>query len=289
MNRKNILALIALLAVLVMALTGCGSDDADRIAQLEAENARLQSQVDTMAAQLEELGQTAGLASFTLNGTAWSSNNGANVTLTAVPLHYAEGQTAAFSIWLEGEEIDNVPCDWDGEKYTASTDLNAADGYCYYVVLTTSSGAQTEIEINTPKTPTESTLVYMESSLESYCNMMVESSKLDGSKLTITGGYVQVQLPLITASGEAATYAGAELILSYEGQDVATQALTLPAGESPNSYEMELNNISFDIPAMEDDQQLELRLEVTLSNGQTMTTPGGCWYYNGGDLLLVVG
>ena len=43
------------------------------------------------------------------------------------------------------------------------------------------------------------------------------------------------------------------------------------------------------MPAMEDDYQLEVSLVVTLSDGQTITSSGGSWYYNGGEMLMVVG
>ena len=123
MKRKNILAVIALVAVFAFALAGCGSKDKEPTANTAAS-------VPEMSA-----GQELTLTSSTLTAATWSSPNGATVNLTATPNGYAEGQSAAFIVRLEGEEAANVPCEWNGSAYTASADLNAADGYCYYVLL----------------------------------------------------------------------------------------------------------------------------------------------------------
>lgn len=285
MKKKNILALITLLAVLLTALTGCGSND--RVAELEAENAALKSQVEGLTAQLQSLGNAVGLASWTLDATPWSSSNGANVVLTAIPLIHQEGQTAAFTVWLEGDMLENVPCEWNGESFTAAVDLNAADGYCYYCVLTAPDGTQTEIDVNTPNQPMNEALINMESALGSYCNLMLDTSAYADGKLTLSGGYAQVQLPRISAGDTA--YKSAELVLTFEEKEVARQSLTLAEGEGEMQYEADLTGITFDIPDMEDDQQLDLRMDVVLSDGQTLTTPGASWFYLDGDLLLAVG
>lgn len=285
MKKKNILALITLLAVLLTALTGCGGND--RVAQLEAENETLKNQVAGLTSQLQSLGNAVGLASWTLEATPWSSSNGANVVLNAIPLIHQEGQTAAFTVWLEGDMLENVPCEWNGESFTAAVDLNAADGYCYYCVLTAPDGTQTEIDVNTPNQPMDEALINMESALSTYCNLMLDTSEYADGKLTLSGGYAQVQLPRI-AAGEAACKS-AELVLTRDDQEIARQALTLGEGEGVMQYETDLTGISFSLPEMEDDQQLDLRMDVVLSDGQTMTSPGASWFYLDGDLLLAVG
>ena len=52
---------------------------------------------------------------------------------------------------------------------------------------------------------------------------------------------------------------------------------------------MPLTGAAFQIPELEDDQQLALRLDAKLSNGQVLTAPGGSWTYNDGELLLIAG
>lgn len=288
MNRKNIIAVIALIAILLTALTGCGSD-ADRIAELEAENAQLKAQLEALNGQLGTAGP-AGLAEWGFEAFAWSGNNGANVAFTGTPVSYAEGQTAEFSVWLEGDVVESVPCEWDGTNYTAVVDLNAADGYCYYCTITDANGNQTEVELNTPKKPTDAALIDIETALTSYCSMMVEESKLEGTTLTLTAGYAQVQLPQLGHTSERVAVNTAELVLESDGKEIARHQLFLQEDESAlHAYTAEIAGITFTVPALEDDQQLEMRMEVTLSDGQTLTTVGGSWYYNAGELFLVVG
>lgn len=272
MNRKTILVLAALIAAFALVLTGCGSKDA-------AETTGAPAASDA----------SLGLASWEMSATTWSSPNGATVHVSAVPNSHSDNQYAVFTVRLEGDDVENIPCDWDGTSYTASADLNAADGYCYYVILTTTDGEQAEIAVNTPAAPTDETLINMETALNSFCHLLVESSDSDTEKLTITGGLVQIQPPQIANDGETITCSEAVLVLSYNGEEADRKVLTLPEPGTGGIYTINIADIRFDIPAMEEDQQLSLRLDVTLSNGQVLTDANGTWSYIGGDLVSAVG
>ena len=67
------------------------------------------------------------------------------------------------------------------------------------------------------------------------------------------------------------------------------EAMKLDSFEPVEPETMSLEDIRFDIPEMEDDQQLSLRLDVTLSNGQVLTDSNGTWSYIGGELVSAVG
>ena len=285
--KKRVISLL-LAIVMLAALTACGNDS-DRIAQLEAENAALKAQVADLTAKLESGATSASLSDWSFAAYAWSSNNGASVTFTGTPVSYAEGQTARFSAWLEGELVAEEDCTWDGTNFVGTLDLNAADGYCYYCTITDEAGNAMEVELNTPKKPTNETLIDMETSLNSYCGMMVEDSQLEGTTLTIVSGYAQVQLPKIGQTVDPVTCTGGRLVLEHSGQEVARRDLTLVPGETSDRYAAEIAGIQFTIPSMKDDEQLDIRMEVTLSDGQVLTTAGGSWFYNGGKLFLVVG
>ena len=271
MKRKHLFALIAVLTVFALSLAACGS------------KTETQQTVPT-AADLP-----LGLTSWDLSTATWSSPNGATVNLSAVPSRHAEDDTARFVVRLDGEEVASVQCAFDGTHYTASADLNAEEGYCYYVILSSGSGEELEVAVNTPAEPTNEALINMASALESYCNVMVDGSSFSGGKLTITEGTAQIQLPRITNAGETVTCKEAVLSLQYNGDAVDKQALKLDETDDDNRYEQDLSNLSFSVPAMEDDQQLTLTLDVTLSNGQSLSASGGTWYYSGGELLLAVG
>ena len=143
--------------------------------------------------------------------------------------------------------------------------------------------------MNTPTAPTDEALINMESSLNSYCSLMVSDFVFDGKWLTVTGGQVQVQPPRITNAGETITCAEATLVLSMNGAEIGTVQLALPKDAGDESVDMPLTGAAFQIPELEDDQQLALRLDAKLSNGQVLTAPGGSWTYNDGELLLIAG
>lgn len=273
--RKNFLTVIALMAVFALVLAGCGGSEA--------------AETTAPAISTEAAAPALGLTDWSLSTTTWSSPNGATVHLTATPVGYAEGYSANFVVRLESEEVANVPCQWDGTTYTADAELNAADGLCYYVLMTAADGNTAEIPINTPSAPTDDTLIDMAASLNSYCNIIVDGSVFEDGKLKITAGSVQVQAPKITNAGEAITCEEAVLVLSLNGEALDSEKLTLTESETMGGYELTLTDIRFDIPELENDQQLTLTLNVTLSNGQILSDEGGTFYYNDGGLMGAVG
>lgn len=279
-NRIFITVLVLLMAAaLMLGMTACGSKDAGETAPAE-----------TAAKPLPTAsGQTGELNSFTMTATAWSSSNGATVRFSAVPESHEDGQSAIFLARLDGEEVDRIPCQWDGSSYTAELDLNAADGYFYYCILVAADGTEKEVDINTPDQMTCPELISLATALESYCTMTLNETSVDGDALTITDGYYQVQLPLVTRTGEAVSITSVSLILKSGEEEVSSQELSIPAEISELIYQGKLSGTAFTIPELEDDQQLVLALEITLSDGQVLTTTGGNWHYAGGELLGVVG
>ena len=255
--KKSVMMLVSLLLVFALVFAGCGA------------------KADVKVPELKK-GEALELTEWTMNATAWSSPNGATVNLTAAPNGFAEGQSAVFCVRLEGEEIANVPCQWDGAVYTASADLNAADGYCYYVILTAADGTVSEVSVNTPTAVTDKSLVNMQTALQSYCEADITDSKVDGDKLVVVDGVVKIQVPWLTLDQGTVSCQSAVLVLSHNGQEVARQEMTPPTADSTGLCQMDISGISYEIPAgIEDDHQLSLRLDVVLSNGHSLTAPGG--------------
>lgn len=275
MFRKKCFTLIALLTVMSLLFTGCAFGKSDKEAD------------DTPASQSSA--EILNLAEWNLSASTWSSPNGATVHLVATPAGYAKGQTASFVVRLEGEDVESVPCEWDGQHYTASADLNGDDGYCYYVLLTGSTGETAEVPVNIASSPVDESLINLASSLESTCSLVVESFTYDGSWLSVTGGSVNVQPPKLKNDGEAVTCVQALLSLTLDGQNAAEVELAIPEPDDDGNYTIALTDTSFQAPAMEDDQQLSILLAVTLSNGQVLTANGGTWFYNDGSLMMSVG
>ena len=280
MNKKY-MRVLALTLAAALLLCACGS----KPAPAEETSGAAQTEASTDVA-----GRELGLSEWSLSSSTWSSPNGATVHLTAVPTVHADGDSAMFVVRLEGEEIASVPCEWKDNTYTASADLNAADGYCYYVTLSGADGASVEVAVNTPAEPSNENLIDLASALESYCSLTLEESLFSDGTLTVYGGSALVQAPRITDNNENVACAQATLVLTLDGETMDSKALTMAPGEVERSYEASLENVSFSVPGeIGPDQLLALRLDAVLTNGQTLTAQGGSWYYLDGGLANAVG
>ena len=278
------MTILAVILVLVMALTACGSKDAP-----EATATATPTTAATVPAETTAPSQPLTLPSWNLGVSTWSSPNGATVHINATPNAYAEGQKADFVVRLESDDVTTIPCQWDGTNYTASVDLNAANGYCYYVVLTSADGTVTECAVNTPAAPVNEALINMEAALASYCSVTIEESEIADNKLNLANCKVQVQAPTITNEGETISCKKAYLILSFNEEELAKVEVNLEETATAGLFEAAVSGITFDIPALEKDQKVVLSMNAALSNGQALSAFGGEWVYNEEGLLPVVG
>lgn len=229
------------------------------------------------------------ISSASLSCSTWSSPNGATVHISATPSTYVKGQSATFLVRLEGEDIASCPGQWDGSRYSASIDLNAADGYCYFVRLENPNGESNEITLNAPTAVTNEALINMEDALNAYCSATLTSSVYADNRLTLLDGTILVQTPRIFNEGQPITCAEAQLVLRLYGTEVGRKSVLLSATPENGQYTQSIQGVSFDLPALEDDQQLDLTLEAKLSNGQTLSTSVGSWFYMNGTLQSSVG
>lgn len=278
------LTILAVILALALALTACGGEKAPETTASTAAATTAGTTAETTVPA-----QPLTLTGWDMTANTWSSPNGATINISAATNYYEEGQKADFVVRLEGDEVANVPCKWDSISYTASVDLNAANGYCYYVVLTAADGTVTEVAVNTPTEPTNEAFIDIEAALESYCSVIIEDSAFENGKLTLSGGQVQVKTPTITNAGEAITCQEAALVLTFNGEELKREVLTLTQTDTAGLFEAALENVVFDIPELEADQKVELTLHVTLTNGQELSAYGGDWLYDEEGLLPVLG
>lgn len=286
-NRKKTALIAALALCATVILSGCGKEpkaDANATAPAQTTEAT-QTTASAPAGSLAHVETEGSLQSWELTAQVWSSSNGATVTLTAQPRAYEKGQGASFVVRLEGKEVENVSCSWDGKYYTASADLEAADGYEFECVLFPPQGVGEHYTLS----DAYDSLVYMKRSLDAYCNLYISDFKDADGKFTITAGWASVQLPQLTTAGTAIGFQKAQLVFALNGETVETQDVNLPQGEGQGSYESSLSNISFTMPQMDDDYQLDLSLVVTLTNGEELTADGGSWFYNNNELKMAAG
>lgn len=283
MKRKIICAALTMTMIGSM-LAGCGAKK-DEPEQTAAATKATQTQAQATSGVPGELD----LEAFGLSTTLWSSPDGLTVNLTAFPSVYTEGQNAHFLVTLNGEEVVNALCQWNGTDYTASADLVAANGYNYYVVLSDASGTQIQVPVNTPDQPYDINLINLDTALTAYCTVTLDEVSVTQSAISVVSGTALAQMPQISKSSQTVTCTSAVLVLSLNGTTVQTQPLTLEQAEVPGSYVQDLKGISFTVPAMTEGQELDLRMDVILSDGQQINAPGGNWAFKNGALESTVG
>ena len=120
-----------------------------------------------------------------------------------------------------------------------------------------------------------------------YAGLVVDSFHSEDVQLILDNVFAQVQLPQTSANGIAIRRA--ELLLILEGNELYQQDITLEPGEGEGGYEAALTHVTLPLPELTEDQQLELLLEITLSDGQSFRSPSTGWYLEGEQLLLIAG
>lgn len=289
MSNKKKSALIARVLALCLAasaLAGCSDKPAQpQVTTAPTETTQATQPTQAPAGSLAHVESEGSLQAWELSAQVWSSSNGATVTLTAQPRAYEKGQGASLVVRLEGKEVENVSCNWDGNYFTASVDLEAADGYEYECVFFPAQGVGEHYTLS----DAYDSLVYMKRSLDAYCNLYISDFKDADGKFTVTAGWASVQLPQLTTAGTTIGFQKAQLVFTLNGETIETQDIDLPKGEGEGSYESSLSNISFTMPQMDDDYQLDLSLVVTLTNGEELTANGGSWFYNNNELKMAAG
>ncbi len=286
---KKLLALILALLMVSACLSGC-SQSPDNSAEIET----LQQQIEDLQVLVNDLNdrinllEMGSIAQWALTAEPLTQGSGAAITLHATPTKYQEGQVAQFRVVLEDALVAELYCDWIDGAYTASVELDAADGYSYYLVLTDPNGRQEQQDLSSPANPTQPELVYLYSSLLASCTLEIYEAEISGGILSLKAGTATVQMPTLTANGEAATCVNAALVLQLNGTEVQRQSLNVP-GEAFDVHSLDVGGITFAIPELAESSQLDLLMEVTLSDGQMLTQFGCSWYYADGELIQAVG
>ena len=282
-------------AALLLALAGIGlgafalltqpEDHTQRIEELYQENTRLQEQVAQLQTQLDQFLTLSSLSEWELTAVAWADSTGADVTFTAVPTEYQPGMGATLLVMLGDRQAASVPCVWDGTVFRGTANLNAADGYSYFCLLSGPNGVQ-QLSLMGPELENAGIPVYLQSALSSYCNLLVSDwVEQNGSSLILNGAYAQVQLPQI----QELTIASQELVLRLNGQISVKVPIMLMPSEVAGSYELIINDLHLPMPELDSTDNLELYLEITLSDGRHLQAFGIGWYLENGKLSASVG
>jgi len=295
MRKNRFTAIAAVLMAFMMLFCACGAEEGptaedyqQQIAALQQENEQLKNEIQVLTRQLETF-QSAVLTDWSLKAKALADRSAATVTFTAVPAAQQEGQQVSLIVELNGLVAEMVQCAPDENRFYATVELPAADGYAYYCLITGSGGTQQQIPLITPTNGGDSTLINLATSLNAYCNLFVEDWDYSGKTITLHSGFAQAQMPIISTGGDGIIAQQADLVFLHNGEEVSRFQLFLTEGEAEGSYEAALSGQAFEVPQLEDDHQLDLALEITLSDGSTITSTGCSWFYSDGKLNPVMG
>lgn len=281
-HRLTPIILVLLVCLVMTAFAGCGKKTTSAPTEPSTE-AATEAATEPTSVVNEEVSDN--MKSLSLSAKVWSSSNGATITLEAVPRAYNQNQAVYFVVHLNGEKVEDIPCTWDGTAFTASADLEAADGYEYECILFEGQGEGESYVLS----DAYDSLIYLETSLAAYCNLYISDFQVIDNVFNVTAGFAHVQLPQLTVDGAKVELVSSELVFLLNGEMIDKQPIDLPAGEGSGSHEASLSSIRFDMPKMEDDYQLDLMLKAYLSDGQELTANGGSWYYNNGELKMSAG
>ena len=278
-----VLSIAALALSLFTAVQVSQNSDAALIDALMEQNDQLQAQIDALTQSgsiiLPEATTPATPVSATLSAEMWDNGKGADVTLTMED----PGEPALLRIMLDDEVVTEVSCQPDGDRLTASVRVLAANGYSYILVI--GSEART---LASPEEPAYPELVYLTDALSAYCNLVVGEWSHRNGFLTLQTCYAQVQTPRFS-DNDALTCEKAFLVLKRQDTLLAQYPIPLLPGDGAGSYETTVNNATFKLPQMEVGQQVDLWLEVTLSDGQALRHCAATWFATTAGISMVAG
>lgn len=109
----------------------------------------------------------------------------------------------------------------------------------------------------------------------------------EGTTLTIHA-FARV-MSLAKGDGTIGQIERCTLVLRLNDVDWETREIQLLPGEASDSMELELDGEVFSLSEVADGDSLELRLEVMLTDGTTLSAVGGGWDYAEGQLMMIAG
>ena len=280
MFKKNMIIIIALVCAVISLIVSIFAIGA--AGKMKNQLDKLTNDLNILMLQQGVQPGVALLESWELKPAVWADGTGADITLTAVPANYTEGMSAQLNVCF-GQEVNAVQCQWNGNAFVATASVAAEDGYTYILVL---DGE--ELELASPANPAAYIPVYLQSSLGYNCTLMINGWESDMAKLKLTDAHLQVNLPLLATDGGAKIQSTA-LVMRLGIEEVNRKELTMKEGEGEGSFELTLQNFNLTLPEMQENDQVDLWLEVTLSDGQVLLSATSSWYLAEGKLTLVAG
>lgn len=271
------------------------NDSADyqlQLNQLSYNYSSIQSQLDRLAEQVDKMIQSESLlSSYEFSVTPAEGLTGVTVRFTGIPNTTGASDEAYLSVRQDGVEVTCEPCVRDGSGYTAAVDLAPANGYSYYFLVVHQGGASSQQQLEDADWECREVL----SALRGQVYIEIGSWEFSGDLLTLGSMDIQLLPPVLSQGSQSAAWTQADLVLYYNEQELDRYSLSSfleaeiisnPDGsqEETCTSQFGVGGIQFQIPALSEGDELELRLEGALSNTLEVAQPVYLWLMENGSL-----
>lgn len=267
-----------------------------QVQNINVQNANIQSQLDSLSARLDamtqaETEQTKLLSDYSFELEVWTDTPGADVTFSAVPKNWTEGDSAYLSFQIPGEDAIRSDCKWDGAFLTAAVPLEAQDGYSICLTIVHTDGALEQQVLYDYR------LKDLSSMLTVFCDVTWGTGKFSTKtgelELTLTNYDIHIARPGIASDTDQYVWKSVEFLLyrnTAHGQElIGTCDLLKDDGDIQESFEIWFTpTVSFIIDEIADGDGLELWVKTEMSNGMSATEMAGSWAYVGGEFIAAV-
>lgn len=279
-----------------------------QLSSLSRENSIIQGQLEDLSGKIQELAEGEKLISeFQTKVTAWQDYRGASVRVSMVPKTIRPDDQVYLSVLLDGQQVQNVLCQYDGLSYTAVVELPATDGYAYYVRVVHADGTQEQNTLISEEISDHTTPVYLEAVLACHADLDVMTWDFSGRGNLEVTAFVAANAPGVMAEGDWPTWKRLELVLLRNGRELSRadhleQAKAwmdenviymTPEITTEEKYmdmlwlNCDLGTLTYKLTDLAEGDVIELRIEAELSNGLTAENSGSVWEFRDGTLAHV--
>ena len=253
-----------------------------QLSQLQRDYSILRGELSSLSGRLDQLMEAAEEQDHLLSDYSWEilTMNGSDhgrVFFTLIPKNWEEGATAAIVARRDGQVVKSEECQWDGSAYTGRLILPPENGYEYYFTVTRSGvnelGAPVSVQAHQRLQADEAE--NLKRFLQVACSAKVKEYQLlpKEGEVKLHGVNLTGQMPdwLIKSSEGEGSWTECDLVLYMNGEEMERLALLEQFPELPgsNQFHVQVDEAVFHYGSLRDGDELEVWLEVALSNWQT--------------------
>lgn len=303
-KKKALLVLAAVLALCVGGswLNRWGTESSmlaftqAQVENINEQNANIQAQLNQLASRLDSMAeaeeeQTKILADYSFTVEPVADEPMAEISFSAVPKSWAEGDSAYLSVLLPDGSGVRPDCVWDGAFLTASGFLLPAENGCAVCITIVHADGTRE-----QQTLRDYMLENLKDELTLVCEVKPGTAEFQikggDLKMTVTDCEVHVRRPGI--AGEDIYFTSIDYILyqctasGHQEIDSYNLYKHIVLTEENTGYGPDVwcyGEPIFQVPDLRDGDGLELWVRAELSNGMSTVEMVGSWANNNGEFI----